>query len=699
MGKIFHVNVANKIAIYQKRDGDLVCGNSDYQMQFAFDSEWDSHETKTARFIWGNKYFDVEFTGDTCDIPMIKNTTKVKVGVYAGDLSTTSPAEITCVKSILCGSEQPNPGTGQHYSNEAKEAAVEAKASEMAAKTSEDNAKASETDAENAANTATEQAEMASYHATESANSASEAKTSENICRNIAADSVNMDARISRNSKLISNILEGTIPSPFVTDSTVAYVKDVPENALPYAEVNKIGGMTRKCTNLIPFPYTSGGAGYVSESNGVKISVLNDGGIAFSGTPTGYVGFVVYNGAVLSKGEQVISLQGTFGGIYAILYLYDSNNSEIAQFSLLATNNSIKLNMDSYPSAASMNLTISRSSTGTNMSGTVYPMLNPGTTAQPYEPYFEGLRSAPVTSVESVGINIWDEQWESGYINYDTGALVASSTNIRTKNYIPVQPNTTYYKLSPYVLITLYYDKSYNVVGRSWTNSNQSFTTLNNAYYMKFCFGAYSESGTVTEYKHDICINRSNEAINGKYYPYTKSPLPIPEEVQALDGYGDGIGATVNNYITLNPEGNVKTYTKTVGVVDFGTLTWLTQKAGLFYANVPNILAKYTSIGVLCGTYDYRGFGEIATMTTDKSCWNNAGYIWVRDTAYTDAASFKAAMAGVMLYYQLATPEVTDISALITADNLIPVQGNGTITFVNEYGYAVPSTVEYMTTT
>ena len=69
----------------------------------------------------------------------------------------------------------------------------------------------------------------------------------------------------------------------------------------------------------------------------------------------------------------------------------------------------------------------------------------------------------------------------------------------------------------------------------------------------------------------------------------------------------------------------------------------------------------------------------------------------MRNLSYTDAASFKAAMAGVMLYYELATTVVTDISDLITADNLLSIQGNGILTFENEYGYAVPSTVEYIT--
>ncbi len=100
--KILHITVTEKKAIYRERDGEIVCGNSDYIMEFAFDSEWASYETKTARFVWNGEYVDVIFTGDTCSVPIVRNTTLLSVGVYAGNLCTTTPAQIGCQKSILC---------------------------------------------------------------------------------------------------------------------------------------------------------------------------------------------------------------------------------------------------------------------------------------------------------------------------------------------------------------------------------------------------------------------------------------------------------------------------------------------------------------------------------------------------------------------------------------------------------------------
>ena len=62
-----------------------------------------------------------------------------------------------------------------------------------------------------------------------------------------------------------------------------------------------------------------------------------------------------------------------------------------------------------------------------------------------------------------------------------------------------------------------------------------------------------------------------------------------------------------------------------------------------------------------------------------------------------DVATLRTYLASNPLYafYPSATPEVTDISDLITSDNFIEVDGGGTLTFENEYGYDVPSEVEY----
>lgn len=119
--------INNKIATYVKRSGAVVCGNSDYVAEFAFDQEWDAHENKIARFTWGGKYFDVPLKGSTCQVPIVRDTHTLTVGVYAGNLCTTTPATIPCQRSILCGTDIEHPEAEDFQISEALKAAEEAK--------------------------------------------------------------------------------------------------------------------------------------------------------------------------------------------------------------------------------------------------------------------------------------------------------------------------------------------------------------------------------------------------------------------------------------------------------------------------------------------------------------------------------------------------------------------------------------------
>ena len=109
--KTLHIIVANKIATYSQRGGDIVCGNSDYQIEFTFDDEWAAYAQKTARFIWNGKYKDVVFSGTVCPVPIVANTDRLEIGVYAEDLCTTTSAVIACRRSILCNSDVKSEGT------------------------------------------------------------------------------------------------------------------------------------------------------------------------------------------------------------------------------------------------------------------------------------------------------------------------------------------------------------------------------------------------------------------------------------------------------------------------------------------------------------------------------------------------------------------------------------------------------------
>lgn len=114
MNKTIDVEVRNKIAT-QTNDTVYVCGNSDFVVNFDFDDEWAEHEYKTARFVFDGKFVDAIFSGNECSVPVISDTYKIKVGVYVGDLKTSTPALVIAKKSILCGGGTPVPDTPDVY--------------------------------------------------------------------------------------------------------------------------------------------------------------------------------------------------------------------------------------------------------------------------------------------------------------------------------------------------------------------------------------------------------------------------------------------------------------------------------------------------------------------------------------------------------------------------------------------------------
>lgn len=111
-----NIAVAGKIATNTTPAVVIVCGNSDYTVTFAFDAEWEAEPNRVARFVYvkdgKSLYQEAEFTGDTVSVPKLFDVDYVLVGVYAGDLRTTTPAKVLCDRSILCGdpAEVP-PGT------------------------------------------------------------------------------------------------------------------------------------------------------------------------------------------------------------------------------------------------------------------------------------------------------------------------------------------------------------------------------------------------------------------------------------------------------------------------------------------------------------------------------------------------------------------------------------------------------------
>ena len=70
----------------------------------------------------------------------------------------------------------------------------------------------------------------------------------------------------------------------------------------------------------------------------------------------------------------------------------------------------------------------------------------------------------------------------------------------------------------------------------------------------------------------------------------------------------------------------------------------------------------------------------------------------MRIEGFTTASEYKQWLTDNEVYIveRLAEPIETDISAYLKEDNLIEVEGGGTITAVNEHGLATPSKIQFV---
>lgn len=320
--------------------------------------------------------------------------------------------------------------------------------------------------------------------------------------------------------------------------------------------------------------------------------------------------------------------------------------------------------------------------------------------------------SAGTESVVEQGRNLWDEVWKVGTISSSSGNNEGSTAAIYSENYIPIIPNSTY--IFVYVgsakfenVKTRFYDHSKKYIGYNDNNGqtvypNKSFITPSNAFYVRFTLPP--DYGNV--YKTDIALIAGS---SGAYTPYHRNVYPIPEAIRNLPGYGWSAG-TARNYVDYEN----KRYVQCVSSVDLGTVNWAINSASIvgehFYGFIDS--AKFKRLGAFTTTVHNILCSKYVTVARNSSVFVDktitldgdstaVSQIQVKDTAYTDAAAFKQAMQGVILYYELANPIVTDISTLIPDDFLrnLTVEAGGSITFKggnDDYRIPVPSEEEYI---
>lgn len=280
---------------------------------------------------------------------------------------------------------------------------------------------------------------------------------------------------------------------------------------------------------------------------------------------------------------------------------------------------------------------------------------------KPYYAYNAGtlLSVTGLSKHKMTAFNQWDEVWELGAID-SSGQNTPTNNSIRTKNYIPVIPNATYYyyvgdntngSQSPFM-----YDANKNYIGRYGYIKNRKFTIPSDCYYIR-CGWPIAYGAT---YKNDVCINlswdgeRDGEYEEYKAYEYALDSDVVLRGIPKLD---------TNNKLYYDGDiyASDGTVTRRFAEINMGTLSWtlVSGQTNIFEAYVTG---KKTDTKVICPKYASADASGVASMG-DKSIGysGNSTRVFVYDSAYSDAATFTSAMNGVYLVYELA--EATTESA------------------------------------
>lgn len=461
--------------------------------------------------------------------------------------------------------------------------------------------------------------------------------------------------------------------------------------------------------------------------NGVTITANADGSVTFNGTATENVLFNAYPVSAITTGHVILIAGCPSGGSTASYFLADgygsgaydigrgkvyktfgTQTSTIAQHriqsgtvcdNLVFKPQIFDLTKMFGETIAEYVLSLDTANSGAGL--TWFRAMFPNSIYA----YNEGeLTSVHTTQHETVGFNQWDEEWEEGRFDTDTGANVnggVSDSQIRSKNYIPVIPGVRYYfNTSDSSAWTMFFDENKNPVdppvlggtmssGRCIAFTNRTFTVPSNARYIRF-YVTQSYGGT---YKNDICLNVSWTGYrNGEYEPYAKHVYALDDDLTLL-----GIPKLdANNHIyydgdTYEADGTVTRRAVEVEVTSCnsaGTATTGAKYVAFLVASLrlPTPINESTANNFLSDKYAYR---TSAPSDGDKWFRIMGPVIYIFDERFTDKTTADGILASEKPHFVYITTTPTTEQATPYTNPQI-VDDFGTERFVDTRSVAVP---------
>lgn len=174
-------------------------------------------------------------------------------------------------------------------------------------------------------------------------------------------------------------------------------------------------------------------------------------------------------------------------------------------------------------------------------------------------------------------LNLWDEQWEIGSIDRDTGSNTPSTNTIRSVNYIPIEPNVKYCNAGAGELVITFYNSNFIVVPYAYIDPTdagvygnsadatprKTFTAPNGAIYCRF----RTSSAYGTTYNNDLAIVKGTSGTYHKYYGPLLHRADVPDysfiEVNTHQRWIDGRDIYRMMYYITNVSGASNTWINT----------------------------------------------------------------------------------------------------------------------------------------
>lgn len=754
--KQIRIAVKDKIACLVDKEQFLVCGNNDYEVVFDFDSDWEGISVKTAVFVYGNTPIHQPFVGNVCEGVEIKNATLCAIGVFAGDIKTTTGATIECRQSIRDIGGVPKPPSKEVYDeimallDKAIEAHTElptgGKKGQVLKKVSDKDYDTEwandeqrdlseiEEKIESLNNSVSENAKNISVKLdkTDQANKiyGTNAKGEQIklpysqslygngiVCRdpnsNIFVPEIPLNSVYSATSKgyvdkkhneiktqtealeeRVSDLESLTLT--FTEDKTVAYNKSVPANVGKYARIKSVGGASKASDNICdPRSLTSKEEITVNADNSITFDVAANGMTSIN-LPTLPKG--TYYCVVETNTNITVNPYTSEGGV--------------------ATNNHFEITSDTDNFYFEFeNIDWSGGETEP-VTVTAKIAVFKGSTERGYVPFFSGFKNAEVSKIESRGANLIPFPYVYGVKVMDVGykeTIKGVTFEVLENGLISAVGTAT-------EQATFLFSRATMPAGNYYlggTMPKGGLVVVNYDGGTKGC-GALNQKiahsgGIIQVYvrvESGVTVNDTFASILTKdyyvkdYKPYKAEPIdtftiPVEAIKARVDGFGVG-----KNYIQWTDDKVEFVQMKKQAILN-SKIAWgfypnqTTSGAYVYYSGEfkkkigyqTSRCSEFENVDGVWGFGTSGQYGDHSTTNIIYMCSNLATLDeW---KAWLDKKETEG--NPIILEYELATPIVTDITDLFTNGYKIQVEQGGTLIPVNENELPVPTTIAYVT--